>query len=102
MDQANRRPYGLFGVRDILVKGLDVYNLDLKGYFFQFICRFGFQMDTKRSQYCLMYSFSDFYKKYLCTFSVSPELLQGFARGLARVGFLRNITLLVINMKATW
>ena len=36
------------------------------------------------------------------TSSVSPELLQGFARGLARVAFLRNITLLAINMKATW
>ena len=34
------------------------------------------------------------------TSSVSPELLQGFARGIARVAFLRNITLLAINMKA--
>ena len=31
--------------------------------------------------------------------SVSPELIKGFARGLARVALLRNITLLAINMK---
>ena len=34
------------------------------------------------------------------TSSVSPELLQGFAGGLARVAFLWNITLLAMNMKA--
>ena len=35
------------------------------------------------------------------TSSVSPELLQGFARGLAcDDAFLQNITLLAINMKA--
>ena len=33
------------------------------------------------------------------TFSVSPELLHGFARGLAPVALLQNITLLSINMK---
>ena len=37
----------------------------------------------------------------LSTSSVSPELLQGFARGLALIAHLRNITLLSINMKAT-
>jgi len=36
------------------------------------------------------------------TSSVSPELLHGFARGLAPVAFLRNITLLSINMKVIW
>ncbi|MEL6805254.1 MAG: hypothetical protein AAFO91_15895, partial [Bacteroidota bacterium] len=36
------------------------------------------------------------------TSSVSPELLHGFARGLAPVAFLRNITLLLINMKVIW
>ena len=34
--------------------------------------------------------------------SVSPELLQRFARALARVAFLRNMALLSINMKAIW
>ena len=34
------------------------------------------------------------------TSSVSPELLQGFARSLAHVAFLWNITLLAINVKA--
>ena len=38
----------------------------------------------------------------IITSSVSPELLHGFARGLAPVAFLRNITLLSINMKANW
>ena len=33
---------------------------------------------------------------------MSPELLHGFARGLAPVAFLRNITLLSINMKVIW
>ena len=37
-----------------------------------------------------------------CTSSVSLEVFQGFARGLAHVAFLPNITLLAINMKATW
>ena len=46
-------------------------------------------------------SFTRQAKKSL-TSSVSPELLQGFARGLAHVAFLRNITLLAINMKAIW
>ena len=36
------------------------------------------------------------------TSSVSPELLQRFARALARVAFLRNMALLSINMKAIW
>ena len=36
------------------------------------------------------------------TSSVSPELLQGFARSLALVANWRNITLLSINMKANW
>ena len=36
------------------------------------------------------------------TSSVSPELLHGFARGLAPIAFLRNITLLSINMKVIW
>ena len=36
------------------------------------------------------------------TSSVSPELLQGFARSLALVANWRNITLLSINMKAAW
>ena len=38
----------------------------------------------------------------IITSSVSPELLHGFARGLAPVAFLRNITLLSINMKVIW
>ena len=38
----------------------------------------------------------------LSTSSVSPELLHRFARGLAPVAFLRNITLLSINMKVIW
>ena len=36
------------------------------------------------------------------TSSVSPKLLHGFARSLAPVAFLRNITLLSINMKVIW
>ena len=40
--------------------------------------------------------------KKMITSSVSPELLHGFARGLAPVAFLRNITLLSINMKVIW
>ena len=36
------------------------------------------------------------------TSSVSPELLQGFARSLALVANWRNITLLSINMKVNW
>ena len=40
-------------------------------------------------------------KKY-DTSSVSPELLQGFARSLALVANWRKITLLSINMKANW
>ena len=36
------------------------------------------------------------------TSSVSPELLHGFARGLAPIAFWRNITLLSINMKVIW
>ena len=36
-------------------------------------------------------------KLKICTSSVSPELLQAFARILARVAFLRNITLLAMN-----
>ena len=38
----------------------------------------------------------------ICTSSVSPELLHGFARGLAPDAFLRNMTLLSINMKVIW
>ena len=38
----------------------------------------------------------------VCTSSVSPELLHGFARGLAPDAFLRNMTLLSINMKVIW
>jgi len=38
----------------------------------------------------------------LTSSSVSPELLQAFARDLSWVAFLQNITLLSINMKATW
>ena len=34
-----------------------------------------------------------------CTSSVSPDFLHGFARSLAPVAFLRNVTLLSINMK---
>ena len=34
------------------------------------------------------------------TFSVSSELSQAFARGLALIAFLRNITLLAMNKKA--
>ena len=36
------------------------------------------------------------------TSSVSPELLHGFARGLAPIAFWRNITLRSINMKVIW
>ena len=36
------------------------------------------------------------------TSSVSPELLHRFARVLAPVAFLQNITLLSINMKVIW
>ena len=40
------------------------------------------------------------------TSSVSTELLQGFARDLARdlarIAFLQNTTSLAINMKVTW
>ena len=41
-------------------------------------------------------------KSEISTSSVSPELLQRFARALARVAFLRNMALLSINMKAIW
>ena len=36
------------------------------------------------------------------TSSVFPELLQRFARSLAHVAFLQNITLLTINIEAIW
>ena len=36
----------------------------------------------------------------ISTSSVSPDLLQGFSCGLARVAFL--LTQLAIDMKATW
>jgi len=36
------------------------------------------------------------------TSSVFPELLQQFARRLAHVAFLQNITLLTINIQAIW
>ena len=38
----------------------------------------------------------------LCTSSVSPELLQRFARALAHVAFLWIMALLSKNMKAIW
>ena len=38
----------------------------------------------------------------ICTSSVSPELLQGFACCLALVTFLWNIALLSKNTKAAW
>ena len=37
-----------------------------------------------------------------CTSSASLELLQRFARALARVAFLWNMAFLSINMKAIW
>ena len=44
--------------------------------------------------------------QYPCIFestsSVSPELLQEFARSLACTAFLKNITMFSINMRATW
>ena len=38
----------------------------------------------------------------ITTSSVSPKLLHGFARSLAPIAFLRNITLLSINIKVIW
>ena len=51
----------------------------------------------KADNYCL-----DIHIMIFNTSSVSPELLQRFARALARVAFLRNMALLSINMKAIW
>ena len=42
------------------------------------------------------------FRELSTTSSVSPELLQRFARTLARIAFLRNMALLSINMKAIW
>ena len=37
---------------------------------------------------------------FLHTSSVSPEMLQAFADGIACIVFFRNLTLLAVNMKA--
>ena len=50
----------------------------------------------------LSFTHHHWYKRKTNTSSVSPELLQGFARSLALVANWRNITLLSINMKANW
>ena len=47
-------------------------------------------------------NFSGMCNLKLYTSSVYPELFQGIAHDLTGIAFLRNITLLSINMKATW